>query len=200
MAGWHGHALLRDHVPGLAHGHPTSGDHATPRLTTDGALVLSRQGLEFLAGKDWAVLADELAADVAPAALADAAWTGNFRDLNGAVVRMATLAPGGRITVEIVEDEMRRLAAAWRAAETPRDDLVEQALGRERASQLDLFDRVQLAEVLQVCRRARSLSDAGRSLFAISRLQKSQPNDADRLRKYLARFGIAWQQAASTNS
>ena len=127
------------------------------------------------------------------ATLPEAAWTGNFRDLNGAVVRMATLAPGGRITVEIVEDEMRRLAAAWRAAETPRDDLVEQVLGRERASQLDLFDRVQLAEVLRACRRARSLSDAGRSLFAVSRLQKSQPNDADRLRKYLARFGVDWR-------
>jgi transcriptional regulatory protein RtcR len=122
-----------------------------------------------------------------------AAWTGNFRDLNGAVVRMATLAPGGRITVEIVEDEMRRLAAAWRSAETDRDDLVEQVLGRDRASQLDLFDRVQLAEVLRVCRRSRSLSDAGRLLFAVSRLQKTQPNDADRLRKYLARFGIDWR-------
>ena len=35
-----------------------------------------------------------------------ARWSGNFRDLNAAVTRMATLAPGGRITVEQVEAEV----------------------------------------------------------------------------------------------
>src|SRR5215216_5036685 len=43
----------------------------------------------------------------------EASWTGNFRDLNGAVTRMATLAPGGRIAVEVVEEEIARLKAAW---------------------------------------------------------------------------------------
>ena len=38
----------------------------------------------------------------------------------------------------------------------------------------------------------RRLSDAGRTLFAISRQGKRNPNDADRLRKYLARFGMTW--------
>ena len=57
---------------------------------------------------------------------------------------------------------------------------------------LDRFDRVQLEEVLRVCEGARSLSDAGRELFAASRAKKKAPNDADRLRKYLARFGLAW--------
>lgn len=36
-------------------------------------------------------------------------WTGNFRDLNGAVVRMATLAEGGRISIEIAQEEIDRL-------------------------------------------------------------------------------------------
>src|SRR6185436_13260223 len=31
-----------------------------------------------------------------------ARWPGNFRDFNGAILRMATLADGGRITTEIV--------------------------------------------------------------------------------------------------
>jgi transcriptional regulatory protein RtcR len=35
----------------------------------------------------------------------------NFRDLNAAVVRMATLAQGGRISVKIVEEEIERLGA-----------------------------------------------------------------------------------------
>jgi transcriptional regulatory protein RtcR len=43
-----------------------------------------------------------------------------------------------------------------------------------------------------VCQASRSLSDAGRRLFAVSRAKKSAPNDADRLRKYLARFGLDW--------
>ena len=35
-----------------------------------------------------------------------AAWRANFRDLNGAVTRMATLAPGNRINVDTVEEEI----------------------------------------------------------------------------------------------
>jgi transcriptional regulatory protein RtcR len=57
---------------------------------------------------------------------------------------------------------------------------------------LDPFDRVQLAEVVRVCRASRNLSEAGRQLFAVSRTKKETTNDADRLRKYLARFGLDW--------
>ena len=35
-------------------------------------------------------------------------------------------------------------------------------------------------------------SEAGRKLFAISRQERKVANDADRLRKYLARFGLEW--------
>lgn len=38
------------------------------------------------------------------------------------------------------------------------------------------------------------MTEAGRQLFAVSRQEKANPNDADRLRKYLARFGLNWQQ------
>jgi transcriptional regulatory protein RtcR len=47
--------------------------------------------------------------------------------------------------------------------------------------------------VLRVCLGARSLSDARRALFAASRGRRASPNDADRLRKYLAGFGPSWQ-------
>jgi len=56
----------------------------------------------------------------------------------------------------------------------------------------DIFDRAQLATVIQVCRPSLSLSEAGRKLFAASRRKKASSNDADRLRKYLARFGLDW--------
>jgi sigma54-dependent transcription regulator len=39
---------------------------------------------------------------------------------------------------------------------------------------------------------ARALSAAGRTLFAASRADKENPNDADRLRKYLARHDLGW--------
>ena len=123
-----------------------------------------------------------------------AQWTGNFRDFNGAVIRMATLAPGGRIDVDTVEDEIERLKRSWRRESGNDDDaLIEALLGREGLDGLDRFDRPQLAEVIRVCRTSRTLSEAGRSLFAVSRAKKAKPNDADRLRKYLARYGLDWK-------
>ena len=67
---------------------------------------------------------------------------------------------------------------------------------REVLDEMDLFDRVQLAQVVQVCRDSRSMSEAGRHLFGASRTRKKSANDADRLRKYLSRFGIDWRQIA----
>lgn len=62
------------------------------------------------------------------------------------------------------------------------------------AASLDRFDRVQLEDVLMVCREASTLSAAGRTLFDRSREKKSVANDADRLRKYLARFELDWSE------
>ena len=116
----------------------------------------------------------------------DARWSANFRDLNAAVTRMATLAPKGRITVECVEREIARLRDGWRSE--PKTD-GEEVIPNE----LDPFDRVQLEYVIRVCRESKTLSDAGRKLFAVSRLQRSVQNDADRLKKYLGRFGLKWE-------
>ncbi len=62
-----------------------------------------------------------------------------------------------------------------------------------RAATMDEFDLVQLAHVVRVCRESPTLSAAGRRLFAASRARRGSPNDADRLRKYLARFGLDWR-------
>ena len=51
---------------------------------------------------------------------------------------------------------------------------------------------------MRVCARAKSLSDAGRTLFAASRQQRTSTNDADRLRKYLARFGLDWERVRAS--
>ncbi len=125
----------------------------------------------------------------------DGKWSGNFRDLNAAVVRMATLAIGGRISVEIVDEEIGRLRRGWQSStQMGEDENIRQILGEKRWEELDLFDRIQLRGVIQICRDCRSLSDAGRKLFGTSRDRKTTTNDADRLRKYLARFDLDWQR------
>ena len=121
-------------------------------------------------------------------------WRGNFRDLSAAVTRMATLSPGGRITVEQVDEEVARLRRAWSLpgqSGPSAYDRVARVLG-ETADELDRFDRVQLDDVLGVCARSPSLSAAGRELFAQSRTRRKSVNDADRLRKYLAKFDLSF--------
>ena len=122
-----------------------------------------------------------------------AIWRANFRDLNAAVTRMATLAPGSRINVDTVEEEIYRLESAWTESTSDDDEsLLIAILGPERTAELDRFDRVQIAEVIRVCHKSRTLSEASRRLFDISRTQKRSSNDADRLRKYLSRYGLKW--------
>ena len=123
-----------------------------------------------------------------------ATWPGNFRDLNGAIVRMATLASGGRISVELVKEEIERLCRTWNnPMKTPKDTIGQNLLSEHQWGTLDLFDQIQLEGVLQVCQQSPTLSDAGRKLFITSRTRKRTMNDADRLRKYLARFELDWE-------
>jgi transcriptional regulatory protein RtcR len=124
-----------------------------------------------------------------------ARWPGNFRDLNAVITRLATLAPAGRITVDQVRAEVAHLTATWATA--PRESapaLLDEILPPAVVDELDRFDRVQLEDVLGVCRRSGSLSAAGRVLFDRSRERKKIANDADRLRKYLARFDLEWAE------
>src|SRR5262245_29403369 len=41
-------------------------------------------------------------------------WSGNFRELSASITRLATLADAGRITLELVRDEIARLGESWR--------------------------------------------------------------------------------------
>ena len=137
----------------------------------------------------------------------EALWTGNFPDLSASVTRLATLADSGRIGLSLVEAEIARLRWLWQPASASRHGLAPTAgavgrdelvalLGDEVVESMDLFDQLQLAAVLQVCRQSRTLSDAGRVLFQASRTQRTVVNDADRLRKYLARFALDWDRAS----
>src|SRR5262249_52457131 len=93
----------------------------------------------------------------------------------------------------VVTEEIERLKRQWQGtrADSGQAALIE-LLGPERVAAIDLFDRLQLQEVISVCRGCPTLSAAGRMLFAASRSTRSSTNDADRLRKFLARFGLDW--------
>jgi transcriptional regulatory protein RtcR len=152
--------------------------------------------------------AEAKAAYLAYARSPEAPWRGNFRDLSASVTRMATLADSGRITLALVQGEIERLRWLWEGtngepaaaiahwsaparAAAPGASL--QAQGADDAlAGLDLFEQLQLEAVLQVCRSCTSLSEAGRRLFNQSRSQRSVINDADRLRKYLLRYRLTW--------
>lgn len=125
----------------------------------------------------------------------EAIWKGNFRDLSASITRMATLADAGRVTDTVVSDEILRLKKLWRHYEQ-NDTLdgieLSKVLAPEELDKLDLFDAMQLKSVLGVCKGSKSISDAGRKLYAASRSVKEKPNDSDRLKKYLAKFGLSW--------
>ena len=169
-----------------------------------------------------------------------ALWRGNFRDLAASIMRLATLAPQGRIGSELVAAEIERLQWQWqdgssdsvfRQPENPSDTAFRLPADRERPSEnhpaipeqahpygqpetpvgricrileakglswdeIDRFDQLQLAAVAAECRRHKNLAAAGRALYQASRLKRSTPNDSDRLRKYLQRFGLEWADVA----
>ncbi len=124
-----------------------------------------------------------------------APWPRNFRDFGAAIRRMATLSDG-RIGPEDVTAEIERLQSRWRGGEMegPKRDRVSKVLGDQP---IDRFDRAQLEEVFSVCATAPTLSAAGRALFAESRKQRTSTNDADRLRKFLARWGLRFTEVQS---
>jgi transcriptional regulatory protein RtcR len=123
----------------------------------------------------------------------EAIWLANFRDLNGAITRMATLAPGGRITDQVVKDEIHRLSARWGLVQKQSDEgILLSLIGEERTAALDRFEKVQLIDVIRVCQTSKNIAQAGRALFAASRKRKAHSNDSDRLRKYLSKYQIQW--------
>ena len=157
------------------------------------AFELQRRSREV--GKPVSFSAEARKAFLGFATSREALWPANFRDLNGSIARMAILADGNRIGTEDVGKEVARLQAEWKADPegefpkrgrwAPRQDgeaahEIADLIGEQASTALDLFDRVQLEEVISTCRSSSSLADAGRRLFSESRKQRRQVNDSDR--------------------
>ncbi|NOQ35562.1 MAG: AAA family ATPase [Methylococcaceae bacterium] len=116
-----------------------------------------------------------------------AIWATNFRDLNASITRMATLASGGRIGIEDVNEEISRLQQNWQHGDD-NQALIE--LKNYIDNDLDLFEQVQLSAVIKVCKQSKTAAEAGRTLFNISRLSKNTANDSHRLRQFLNKYGL----------
>ena len=108
---------------------------------------------------------------------------------------MATLCDGGRITTEVVRNEIDTLRNRWglELDEAESDAILERYLGGEVVRTLDYIERVQLEAVIRVCMGCQSAAEAGRKLYDVSRLQKSSSNDSHRLGVYLKKYGLSFE-------
>lgn len=133
-----------------------------------------------------------------------AIWQGNFRDLTASISRMATLSDNGFISKEIVQLEIAMLKERWYGhQESPSanqdNDFLAKFFDKEQLDNIDDFDKFGLIGTLKVCLQCKSMAQAGRLLFAHSRLDKKVSNDSDRVKKYLARFGLTWADIEKVN-
>lgn len=119
-----------------------------------------------------------------------AVWATNFRDLNASMTRMATLAVGGRITEEVVEGEILRLQYNWQQLDEWQSSI---SVSDYIAEEIDLFEQFQLSGVIKICKQSKTIAEAGRKLFNISRLSKNSTNDSHRLKQFLNKYKLSFK-------
>ncbi|WP_226668397.1 RNA repair transcriptional activator RtcR [Microbulbifer aggregans] len=125
-----------------------------------------------------------------------ASWSANFRDLNASITRMATLSDGGRITEKIVDEEILRLNQKWQGSGGSAIRLrttIDDVLGSGSSDEMDFYDQLKLAALVEVCKQSSSMAEAGRKLFNISRLKKTSSNDSHRVKQLLSKYGINFE-------
>jgi transcriptional regulatory protein RtcR len=132
-------------------------------------------------------------------------WSGNFRDLKRSVRRLCLFAGEKKITKSMVDAEFEDLESrsvfsgdpdsGRRASVDTSEDMPDgdNEVIEKILESCDEFDKVQLRAVIAICRESETMASAGRKLFAQSRLKRGSLNDSDRLKKYLARFGLDWE-------
>lgn len=124
---------------------------------------------------------------------ASAPWPGNFRDLAASVMRMATLAEGGRILEADVDAETASLVDNWRGEPTKVDGCISLVSLVMPDAELDLPEQAEAEAIFRVIRETPTMSEAGRVLFAVSREKKKSQNDSHRVRTYLVKWGLDYR-------
>lgn len=125
-----------------------------------------------------------------------APWPGNFRDLSASVMRMATLADGGRIVEADVDEEIGGLRDLWgggRVTEAAQStDLVSRVLPNK---DIDLYDRARYEIMFSEIKNTPTMAEAGRRLFAASRTQRrGKDNDGQRVWRQLQLLGLNYKE------
>jgi transcriptional regulatory protein RtcR len=127
---------------------------------------------------------------------AEAIWSANFRDLNASITRMGTLADGGRITTAVVDDEISRLKLKWNTVSHSHgspSSTIDRILGTGSSQLMDYYEQIKLASILEVCKNSRTMAEAGRKLFNISRDTKKSNNDSHRVKQLLEKYRIKFE-------
>jgi len=89
-----------------------------------------------------------------------------------------------------VEKEITRLKQSWRlSGDNDFEQILLAIISQEKLAHIDPFQRPGLAYVIEICRTSKTLSQTGRKLYAVSRLERKTTNDADRLKN-------SWQNSA----
>ncbi|MCV6614981.1 MAG: sigma 54-interacting transcriptional regulator, partial [Cellvibrionaceae bacterium] len=126
----------------------------------------------------------------------EASWSANFRDLNASITRMGTLADGGRITTAVVSEEIQRLRYKWQlnnSAEPGPTNILSSLLPKNQIEKLDYYEQLKLSGLIQACRQSKSMAEAGRTLFNISRLAKKSTNDSHRVKQLLDKYQLKFE-------
>jgi len=122
----------------------------------------------------------------------EAVWSGNFRELLASLVRLATMAPDGVITQQLVTREIDRLRQCWGGIAMDNMKNAGSWLRNDaRFAHIDDIHLAALERVAEVCSGTASAAEASRILFNKSRLERKSTNDSDRLVKYLKQFGLS---------
>lgn len=132
-----------------------------------------------------------------------AVWSGNFRDLTASMVRMTTLAEDNVITITVVQEEILRLKSLWAVYGNKSENaenteaFLANFLDKNALLDMDKFEKIQLAGVINVCQvcksQGKNQAEVGRLLFSQSRQKLKSPNDSDRVRKFLLKFGLKFE-------
>jgi transcriptional regulatory protein RtcR len=112
-------------------------------------------------------------------------WLDNFRDLHKSVIRMCTFSKGEFIELDTVINEIKKLSESWGNINISKDyDKLDEIINENDISALNLFERTQLSNVINVCLQSVNLKEAAQALYG----NKSNPSDY--LNKYLKRYHI----------
>lgn len=118
-------------------------------------------------------------------------WAGNFREFHATFVHLAMTAEKGCITQEAIEDEFRQMEKEG-SISSPMPDTTPPV--ETAGTEYDMADLARLACALDVCRKAKTASQAGEILFAAraqtARRNGTQFNGASSLQRLFAQFGL----------